>query len=167
MIKRISFNPFSLYGFHNTETISSKSQSNRTVFGFKGSLDISEQERICPHCHCKMHIYAKHNTHLTHLNFGITTVCVPVMQLRYPVCSKTKCQNIPFKAEDHMITKSLLVYIHELLSTGAYTNKEIAKNVGLSENTIKKIELKQPEKQPKYPGIDELNYTLVTDMQRI
>lgn len=89
------------------------------------------------------------------------------MQLRCPVCSKTKCQNIPFKAEDHMITKSLLVYINELLSTRVYSNKEIAKNVGLSENTIKKIELKQPEKQPKYPGIDELNYTLVTDMQRI
>jgi transposase len=119
-----------------------------------------------------MHINSKHNTHLTHLNFGrnLTTVCVPVMQLRCPVCSKTKCQNIPFKAEDHMITKSLLVYINELLSTGVYSNKEIAKNVGLSENTIKKIDLKrlqnklttdngtklkQPEKQAKYLGIDE------------
>ena len=93
-------------------------------------------------------------------------------------------QPVPFKAENHNITKQLLNYVKDLLSNGL-TNKLVAELSGLGENTVKAIDLQRlkeqytvdgklikPEKQTKYIGIDEFKLhdgyryaTVIIDME--
>ena len=57
-----------------------------------------------------------------------------------PKCGKTKMQHISFKAPGHRITEELLQYTCDLLSSGNYTNKEVAELTGLGKNTVKAID---------------------------
>ena len=117
-----------------------------------------------------MHINQNHSTILRHLCFGGNLSCVsfPCCQLLCPNCGFTKMQNIPFKADNHRITKELLQYTEDLLACGNYTLKQVAEITGLGKNTVKDIDLKRlkekytenehlkkPEKTTKTLGIDE------------
>ena len=162
--------PSFLNGFQNTKTITGTTSSGRTVFNMRGNLDIIEEDRICPNCGFYMHINLNKETTLRHLCFGSNLSCVSFSQsqLYCENCNISKMQSIPFKANNHRITKELHQYVIDLLTIGSYTNKQIAEITGLGKNTIKDIDLErlkkkytinnqliQPEKQARYLGIDE------------
>lgn len=133
--------PSTLYGFHNDNTSTMTSKSGRTVFCFKGTLDLPEEERNCS-CGYKMHINTSPEIKLQHLNFGSSLSCVvfPHIQLRCDKCGNTKSQHISFKADGHRITEDLLRYTCDLLASGTYTNKEVSEITGIGKNTVKEID---------------------------
>ena len=163
--------PSNLSGFHNTETTLRRSMSGRNVFCHTGHLNLPERERLCS-CGCRMHLNSSRNIYIRHLSIGEHLTCLefPHHQLRCPSCGATKSQNIPFKAQGHMITEPLHTYTRDLLAKGTYTNKQVAEITGLGENVVKDIDKKRlqelyttdggtklikPEKQARFLGIDE------------
>ena len=162
--------PSRLTGFTNDETTVETAQSGREVFCFHGHMDITEDERICS-CGCRMHKNGSPVIKIRHLNFGSSLSCVifPHHQLFCPKCGATKSQFIPFKSDNHLISRELHQYVMDLLAHGKYTNKSIAEMTGLNQNTVKAIDLKRlrnkytidgehlkkPTKTTKVLGIDE------------
>ena len=163
--------PSCLYGFHNTETTVGITKSGRTVYCFGGTLDIPEEERRCS-CGFRMHINTSPDIYLRHFNLGrdLSALRFPHNQLRCPKCGATKSQYISFKADGHLITRTLHQYTCELLASGTYTNKEVSEITGLGKNVVKEIDKKRlqdiyttdngkklitPEKQARFLGIDE------------
>ena len=163
--------PSCLYGFHNTETTVGTTKSGRTVYCFGGTLDIPEEERRCS-CGFRMHINTSPDIYLRHFNLGrdLSALRFPHNQLRCPKCGATKSQYISFKADGHLITRTLHQYTCELLASGTYTNKEVSEITGLGKNVVKEIDKKRlqdiyttdngkklitPEKQARFLGIDE------------
>ena len=119
--------PCCLEGFTNTKTDTLKAKSGRDVFCFYGILEINEEERICEKCGAKMEDHSKYEVTLRHLCIGSTLscLCFPKRQLFCTCCKNSKVQTIPFKADNHRITKELLQYTKDLLATNKYTNKQI------------------------------------------
>lgn len=162
--------PSRLHGFTNEKTEVRASYSGRTVFRFEGTLDTREDERTCV-CGTSMHVNNHPKITLRHLPFGGNLTCVTFPRTQYlcPKCRRTRMQSISFKAPGHMLTEELLQYSKDLLSSGVYTNKEVADITGLGKNTIKDIDkerlqglyttvdgkLLKPEKYAKFLGIDE------------
>lgn len=162
--------PSMLYGFHNTSTSTEKAISGRSVFAFRGTVDLPGDERFCS-CGCKMHVNSSPDVELRHVPFGSTLTCVifPHRQLRCPKCGATKSQFISFKADGHRITKELFHYVYDLLATGNYTNKEVASLAGLHPAVVKAIDkqrlldkytidgkqFRKPEQTAEFLGIDE------------
>ena len=99
----------------------------------------------------------------------LTDVVYPHIQLRCHKCGATRSQFISFKAQGHRITQELFNYVYDLLATGNYTNKEVASLAGLHQAVVKSIDkqrlldkytidgkqLRKPEQQAEYLGIDE------------
>ena len=144
----------------------------------------------CPHCHTAMHRHGTSTVRLAHIPLvkhwifdrydedcmaivheirpvRRTEIVVERERYRCPECGHVETGNIPFKAEEHMITKSLHDHVCLLLSSG-FNLSETAKITGLDPMTIKAIdkkrlkelytvdgkELKKP-KQATQLGIDE------------
>lgn len=163
--------PSLLKGFHNTETTTEITKSERNAFCFHGTLDLCESDYICSHCGRKMHINNHRDITLRHLCFGSTLSCVKFSrtQLFCPDCKVSKMQTVPFKADSHFITCELYRYTRDLLAYGTYTLKEVASIVGLGKNVVKCIDLERlkdkytidgktlakPEKTTNCLGIDE------------
>ena len=135
-----------------------------------------------------MHINNHPDIYIRHLPFGggLSTVRFPHNQFRCPSCGATKSQHISFKAPRHRITDALYQFTCDLLEKGTYTNKQVAELTGLGKNTVKAIdkkrlqelytvngkELKKPEKQARFLGIDEFKLhngyryaTHITDLE--
>ena len=161
--------PSGLVGFVNnsTETII---ESGRKIFRLKGTLALSEEERICPKCKENMHVNVTTEQVLRHLPVGgsLMQICFARTQFFCPHCKHTHMQATPFKAEHHRITVELETYVCDLLATGHYTLKEVAEITGLGQNTVKAIDkrrllalhtedgkLKKPEQNAAFLGIDE------------
>lgn len=162
--------PSSLNGFINNETVTGITQSGRTIFDMRGSLEITAHDRKCTICGSDMHINQNRSITLRHLCIGSNLSCIsfPCHQLLCPNCGFTKMQVISFKADNHRITKELLQYTEDLLKCGKYTLKQVAEITGLGKNTVKDIDLKRlkekytendelrkPDKTTKILGIDE------------
>ena len=178
--------PSALNGFTNTATETCTAESMRQVYQFVGQLEEEAYSYICPMCGNKMHIHGNYPTTLRHLPFGSSLTCVTFNKHRYkcPICGHTNMQPVPFKAENHSITKPLLNFVKDLLSNGL-TNKLVAELSGLGENTVKSIDLQRlqelytvdgklikPERRAKYIGIDEFKLhdgyryaTVIIDME--
>ena len=179
--------PSGLFGFHNTETVVEKAKSGREVFVLLGELSQHPADSICPNCGRRMHIHGSFPTCLRHLNFGGKLSCVCFEKVRYycPVCRHSQMQEIPFKAENHNITRELEQYARDLLAFGL-TNKAVAEIAGLGKNVVKEIDKKrlqekytidgkkliQPERQARFLGIDEFKLhdghkyaTVIIDME--
>lgn len=162
--------PSRLDGFNNSFTDIHTSMSGREVFCFNGSLDLTEQDRICPDCGRRMHINGRRNLTLRHLCFGssLSVVSFDRVQLLCE-CGHSHMQKVPFKAEGHQISVELYQYARDLLALGTYTLKQVAEITGLGKNTIKDIDLKRlkelytidgtklikPEQSAKMLAIDE------------
>ncbi len=164
--------PHFLDGFNNTETTTYTSASGRKVYCFHGTLDIAENDRRCPVCGGKMHINGRNRgKKLRHINIGgaFSDLCFDHYQLACSCCSYSQMQTIPFKADNHLITKELHQYAWDLLAYGTYTLKQVSELTGLGQNTVKQIdkarllakytidgkELRQPEEYVDVLGIDE------------
>ena len=164
--------PNTLYGFRNTLTRTVKAQSGRDVICFEGEIDITAADRKCPCCGgLRMDSNGGQRIVLRHLPIGGTLSCVSFVhrQLQCRECGATRMQDIPFKAQGHLITAPLHQYAKDLLASGTCTNKLVAEITGLGKNTVKVIDkvrlqekytiggekLIKPEKQAKYLGIDE------------
>jgi len=59
--------PAGLPRFNNSFTETARSESDRKVFVFHGTLDPVEDESICPHCGRKMHVNNTLDVNLRHL----------------------------------------------------------------------------------------------------
>lgn len=137
-----------------------------------------------------MYINNTYDIFLRHIPFGgsYSLLKIERVQLQCPKCGLTKMQDIPFKDDNHLITKQVKCYIEDLLSTNKFTNKEIAYITGINRNIVKDIdkerllkkyttdgkgkELIKPEEQAKYLGIDEFKLhngykyaTHITDLE--
>lgn len=179
--------PSIIQDFINTDTVKESTVSMRNIYKFKGYLVEKEHAKHCPNCGNKMHIHGTYNTVLKHLPFGTTLSCIsfPKKRFKCSCCTHTEFQVIPFKADNHNITKELLAFVRDLLSFGL-TNKEVAEISGLGKNTVKAIDvarlrekytidgtvLKKPLRQAKYIGIDEFKLhngyryaTLIVDLE--
>ena len=162
--------PSGLFGFHNTTTTVEQTKSGRDLFVLYGELSARPADSVCPKCGRRMHIHGSYPTCLRHLNFGGKLSCVCFEKSRYycPACRHSQMQGIPFKAENHNITRELEQYARDLLAYGL-TNKAVAEITGLGKNVVKEIDMKrlqekyiidgkkliQPERQAKFLGIDE------------
>lgn len=163
--------PSGLLGFHNAQTTTHTAISGRTVYRFEGDLTVTESERICPECNHQMHLNGGPDITLKHLPFGsaLSVVQLKHNQFRCPHCGATPLQNIPFKVENHLMTRELYQYARDLLGFGTYTLKDVAALTGLNKNVVKKIDkkrlqekytldgkhLKKPEQYASFLGIDE------------
>lgn len=166
------FIPHNLLNFLNNATSLEKTVSGRDVYCFQGSLYYDEEAIICHDCGVKMHVHDVYQTTLRHLPFGsrLSCLCFKKRRFKCPCCGKLVMQQIPFKAEGHLISVELQNYTEELLEYG-YTNKEVSELTGLGKNTVKQIDLarlqrkftvdgtgeklQKPEKQARFLGIDE------------
>lgn len=162
--------PSCLPGFTNSGTETLSTQSGKSAFSFKGSMELAESERVCT-CGCRMRKNASTNVTLCHLPFGssYTALNFDKAQLFCPKCRATKMQYIPFAAPGHRMTVELYTYTRDLLARGTYTLKEVAELTGLGKNTVKGIDLKRlkeeytldggtlarPGRQALFLGIDE------------
>ncbi len=165
--------PCTLDRFINTETVIKNDSSGHECYIFKGKILISNEELTCACCGSKMHIQQKYTMTIKHLPFGPTSSCIQIdrIQLKCPNCGKFKLQEIPFKDDNHMVTKQLRIYIEDLLSTSNFTNKEVAYITGVNRNIVKEIdkerlikkytldgkgkELIKPTEYAEFLGIDE------------
>lgn len=166
----VLFIPSSLHGFHQDSVTSALTKSGHKMCCLHGSLDMSEQYRLCS-CGHRMHINCTLEIKLRHLSFGGTFSVLTIShhQLRCQHCNATKLQKIPFKADGHMITTQLLQYTSDLLSKGTYTNKQISEITGLGQNIVKAIDKRRllklytvngakparPDRRARFLGIDE------------
>ena len=162
--------PSRLFGFHNTSTELLTAVSGREIVCFKGTMDLSENDRSCS-CGARMHVNNHPDICLRHLPIGgsLSNIIFPHNQLRCPKCGATKSQYISFKASGHMITEELYNYTRDLLATGNFTNKEVAEITGLHQATVKAIDkqrliekytidgktFRKPEKPASFLSIDE------------
>lgn len=124
---------------------------------------------------------------LRHLCFGSRLSAVSFEKRRYrcPCCGHTEMESVPFKADDHNITRELFQFTRDLLAYG-FTNKEVSELTGLGKNTVKEIDLqrlkdkytvdgktlRKPEKQARFLGVDEFKLhngykyaSLIIDME--
>lgn len=162
--------PSFLTNFENTETTIEINKSNRTVYRYRGFLQAKTNENICPCCNNPMYINNHLKTSLKHLNFGENLGVVEVNKTQYycEKCHKSYIQDVPFKADNHNITKQLYQFTLDLLSYSKYTLKQVSKITGLCENTVKEIDLerlknkytedgklKKPEHNSRFICIDE------------
>ena len=120
-----------------------------------------------------MHKHDSHNISIKHIPIGgnYSFLNIERYQLKYPKCKFKKMQNIPFLYTNHFITITVKTYTEGLLSTGIFTNKEVAYLTGINRNLVKEInkdrlikkytidgkgeELIKLEVQATYLGIDE------------
>ena len=169
------FLPNSLNGFMNTETKQIHTSNNKEYYFFLGSIELQEEDALCPNCDSKMYKHDSHEITLKHLPIGPIYTCIKptVYQFQCDNCGYNQTQNITFKAEGYRITNSLKNYVEDLLSTNKLTLTDIAKLTGLDRATVKAIDKKrllgkytvkkgdgtisliQPEQQAKYLAIDE------------
>lgn len=161
-------------------------QTGRKVYLLHGELERGEVP-FCPACGQKMHIHGSRITMLRHLRFGSRLSAVSFEKLRYrcPCCGHTEMESVPFKADDHNITRELFQFTRDLLAYG-FTNKEVSELTGLGKNTVKEIDLqrlkdkytvdgktlRKPEKQARFLGVDEFKLhngykyaSLIIDME--
>lgn len=169
------FLPTSLKGFINTDTKQIHTSNSKDYYFFLGSIELQEEDTLCPNCGCKMYKHDSHEITLRHLPIGpIYTYIKPtVYQFQCDNCGYNQTQNITFKADGYRITKALKNYVEDLLSTNKFTLTDIAKLTGLDRATVKDIDKKrllgkytvkngdrtisliQPEQQAQYLAIDE------------
>ena len=137
--------PSFLTNFNYIDTIIGKSKTNRTIYCYRGNLELTVDDYICPDCHELMIVNNHLDINLKHLNFGDNLGIVNVSKIQFYCehCRKTHTQNVPFKAEGHNITKQLYQYTLDLLSSNKYTLKQVAEITGLCKNTVKDIDLKR------------------------
>ena len=161
-------------------------QTGRKVYLLHGELERGEVP-FCPACGQKMHIHGSRITMLRHLRFGSRLSAVSFEKRRYrcPCCGHTEMESVPFKADDHNITRELFQFTRDLLAYG-FTNKEVSELTGLGKNTVKEIDLqrlkdkytvdgktlRKPEKQARFLGVDEFKLhngykyaSLIIDME--
>ena len=165
--------PCRLDGFIHKDTKVHIDETGLPHMEFIGELKVSYEESFCPKCGRKMSCHEHPEITLDHIPFGLYPTSITVKHTRFYCrkCRESHQQNIPFKANDHRMTKDLHLYIIRLLATGIYTNKAIAQLANISENTVKAIdkkrlysihtidglgkELSKPRRQARYLGIDE------------
>ena len=163
--------PDSLTGFFNSYTETVETESNHKAYCIHGRVPISPEERICAVCGGQMHVNNTREASIWHIPIGGAYSCLKFdkHQLRCSVCGKTRMQNIPFKAEGHLISCGLYQFTMDLLAIGTHTLKQVAELTGLNKNTVKTIDEKrlrdkytidgtkliQPEHQTRFIGIDE------------
>lgn len=137
--------PSNLERFINTKTTIEKNFSGCNTYVFYGEVLLSDNELICEHCGSKMHIHQAYSIIIKHLPFGSTYSSIKLerKQLKCSHCGCVKMQEIPFKDDNHMITKQLKTYTEDLLKTSNFTNKEVAYLTGLNRNTVKEIDKKR------------------------
>lgn len=167
--------PSTLTEFRNYETSLATDWAGRERYVIRGTLHTSAPVgRTCPCCGGKMHIHDTQNVALRHLPFGrrLSVICFERYRYRCSSCNHTQMQPIPFKVENHRMTKDLFEYTQELLS-GGLTIKAVCEITGLGKNTVKDIDtqrlqtrytvmtddgqrcLIQPERQARILGVDE------------
>lgn len=162
--------PSHLDGFSNTETAEAEAASGRTVIRFRGVLEGRDDDRVCPECGGRMHVNNHNPVSFRHLCIGssLTTVEFERTQYQCPRCGATRMQDVPFKADGHLITRALHQYAVDLLATETYTNKQVAEITGLGRNVVKAIDMQRlmdrytldgklirPERTASFLGIDE------------
>ena len=165
--------PSTLQEFVNTNTNIEYDSSGNKTYCLYGYVPLSSNDIICPICGHMMHINNTYKVNIKHLPFGdtYTQICVERKQLICTHCGSTKMQELPFKEDNHFITKPLKIYVKDLLASNHFTNKEISLVTGVNRNIVKEIDkerliekytidglgkkLIKPEHQAKYLGIDE------------
>ena len=101
----------------------------------------SDDEMICPHCGCRMHLNAHLSCKIRHVPIGFNPTVLDVGTKQYlcPNCKKVYREQVPFKACGHMITEHLQTFVEGLLES-KLTLKEVAKITGLSQPVVKDID---------------------------
>lgn len=165
--------PSNLTGFINNNTKIIKDKNGNNVYSIEGYIELSPNDVICSYCNHFTQVNNQYEVTLKHLPFGgiHTQILIMRKQLVCTHCGATKMQIIPFKDENHFITKELREYTVQLLATNNFTNKEVAYITGLNRNIVKEIDkerliklytenglgktLIKPENKAKYLCIDE------------
>ena len=111
--------PSNLDGFVNTDTTIELNSSRKEIICFKRYIPLSMDDLICPICWSST-ILANNSyvVNIKHLPYGstYTQLCINRIQLICNHCGSTKMQEIPFKDDNHLITKYLKTYTEDLLS---------------------------------------------------
>lgn len=139
-------NPFA--GFTHTSTEDRITASGKYAYLLKGKLDITDKDRTCDKCGCKMHLNGTgHDMTLRHKPLGDTFIDIRFRVEQF-VCSNKDCgsskmQAVPFKSSNHRITNDLENYVIALLERGNMQLKTIAEITGLGQNTVKAIDMRR------------------------
>ena len=108
--------PSNLQGFiqTNSDDFSSSNANECVIEGY-----IENKDKLCPRCGCKMHNHDWQTISLKHLFIGLrsTSILVSFCRYEFPACKTTLTDDIPFKAQNHFITKDLLVCVEDLLAS--------------------------------------------------
>lgn len=134
--------PNTLEGFINTNTTLGKDASGHDCYIFYGEVLLSDEDKICGCCGSKMYINQTNTITMKHLPIGGVRTLLKFghIQLICSECRFIKMQTIPFKEDNHLITKQLKTYTENLLNTGNFTNKEVSFLTGINRNIVKEID---------------------------
>ncbi len=178
-------NPFPGYAYNSTSEEVAK--DGRPALCFHGDLLFTDADRYCPQCGCRMKSNQIYKLRLRHIPMEgkLSFLFLDRHQFLCPNCGATKTQEIPFKAEHHLITKALEKFICQLLEHGM-TNRMVAWISGVTEQMVKNIDkerllkehtengkLRKPLLPAKTLAIDEFSLhrnhryaTIIIDLDR-
>lgn len=155
--------------FVNTDTYKKYDEkSGKEAYFFHGKL--TSGNPVCAHCNCMMHKHQTYQTKLKHITIGESPsyIICDVNQYRCPICKNTKCQSIPFKANEGYYTNALKTQVTMLFIDGSPRVKDVSNFVNLNRKIVKSINharmlaayadgknLKKPIFQAKRLAIDE------------
>lgn len=163
----ISFPSLLVGFFQNISSIETRSsRSGRQNHFLSGEYPIQESHRICSKCNNTGHVHGSTQMHLSHLPLGneLSTISFERMRFKCPCCGSTWMQDVPFKAEGHLITVQLETYAHDLLESGL-SNKMVCTITGLGRNTVKDIDMKRLERLYTQTGPDGKRHILKPERQ--
>ena len=144
------------------------------VIKFPVRIINQEQPLYCSRCGSFLKKDGITHCDIIHLPYGNTRTEFSIERQRYectnPECRESFSEDIPFKMEDHRITKALQLFTEDLLAYGL-TLKEVAAITQVSKNVVKEIdkerliqkytvngegkELLPPTEHSRFIGVDE------------
>jgi len=147
-------------------------QDPRAVTGVNGQQMVltvgritEELPRVCPECGGEMDVHQEHETTIKHVPIQLRPHLLKVLRKRVKCrrCGKLHMQSIPFKDEDHRITKHMRKLVEKRMGLGN-TIKAVSRDLGLHPTIIKEIDKKRlqkmfptkaPKEYAKHIAIDE------------
>jgi len=102
----------------------------------------SERRGCCPHCGDVLHIHQHLHVQLHHLTIGNRKILLDVGFEQYLCigCKKTVSQEIPFKAEHHMVTKAFTCMVKGFLDSCDMSIKGLSLTLKTNSKLVKEVD---------------------------
>jgi len=128
-----------------------------------------ERPESCPRCGSPaLHVHQRHTVRLKHLAIGNTLMVVEVAYVRWLCldCAALICQRIPFKQEQHLVTRTYHCQMTGLLERGTVPLSHVASIMHSNRNLVRAVDKQRllhkagdmkPTHYSRFIGVDEFS----------